>query len=101
MSKVDSEGFLQDPRDWDTAYANTVAEELSIELTDEHWSVIHAVRDFYTKTGLSPSMRTLVKIVKAKEPTLANTIKLSDLFTNQVTRVIARISGVPKPSDCL
>ncbi|MXX94697.1 MAG: TusE/DsrC/DsvC family sulfur relay protein [Gammaproteobacteria bacterium] len=101
MIEVDDEGFLADPRSWTIDYAKSVAAELNVNLTDEHWLIIHAVRDFYTKTGMSPSMRPLMKIVQTKAPNLANSIKLSELFTNQTTRVIAQISGLPKPTDCI
>lgn len=101
MITVDAEGFLTDPRSWTSDYANSVATNLNMNLTEEHWLVIHAVRDFYTKTGMSPSMRPLMKVVQVKAPNLANSIRLSELFTNQTTRVVAQISGLPKPTDCI
>ena len=100
--KVDEDGFLNDFVAWDASYAKETAAEHGIALTDEHWLVIHAVRGFYESTGVSPSMRPLVNVVKAGVgPHLGNSLKLIELFTNKTTRRIAQIGGLPKPADCI
>ena len=100
--KVDEEGFLTDFQTWDADLAKKTASEHGITLTDEHWLVIHAVRGFYESTGVSPSMRPLVNVVKVEVgPHLGNSLKLIELFTNKTTRRIAQIGGLPKPADCI
>lgn len=101
MNEFDDEGFLQVPAQWDIEIATKIARENDIELSDAHWTVINAARSFYAKTGISPSMRPLIKIVESEDATIANSITLAQLFTSQVTRLVAQISGLPKPSDCL
>lgn len=100
-SLTNDEGFLRDHTNWSPEYAQEVARITKIELTEDHWLIIRAVRSFYLKTGQSPSMRPLVNIVQGCVPHLANSISLVHLFSHEVTRVVAQISGLPKPSDCL
>lgn len=101
MIEFNAEGFLLDPNQWNSNVAIEIAEENNIELTDAHWTVINAARSFYAKTGISPSMRPLIKLIEKEDQTLASSIVLAQLFTAQVTRIVAQISGLPKPSDCL
>lgn len=101
MIEFDDEGFLRVPSRWDREIATDIAKENDIELSDAHWTVINAARSFYTKTGISPSMRPLIKIVESEDATIANSITLAQLFSPQVTRLVAQIGGLPKPSDCL
>lgn len=96
------DGFLLDLSSWDSDTAEEVASHIDIELTDQHWMVINGVRSFYSRTGVSPSMRPLIKVVKNEiDPALASTIEMSRLFGNLVSRHVAMLSGLPKPSDCL
>lgn len=99
--EFNAEGFLLDPNQWNSNIAKEIAEENNITLTDAHWTVINAARSFYAKTGISPSMRPLVKLIANEDQTLASSIVLAQLFTPQVTRRVAQIGGLPKPSDCI
>ena len=101
MSAVDTEGFLVDPKTWTQQFAMDTAQQYDIELNDDHWAVIVAVRDFYLKTGVSPSMRPMVNIVRSIDPNLACSIVLARMFTSKTSRVVAQLGGIPKPSDCL
>ncbi len=57
----DGEGYLLDLEAWseDFAYASAKREEL--ELNDEHWEVIHFIRDFYEKHGVQAPVRDMIK----------------------------------------
>ena len=96
------DGFLRDPQVWTPEIAADVAKELEITLTEDHWLVIHGVRQFYARTGRSLSMRPLVRVVRNEVATkLGSSIALAQLFGNKTTRHVAMISGLPKPSDCI
>lgn len=102
LTTVDKDGFLQDASDWTPTFAEEVATGAKIALTEQHWQVIHGVRSFYAKTGVSPTMRMLVKLVKnevSKE--LGSSIVLAKLFTHSSNKLVAQMSGLPKPSDCI
>ena len=101
MSRVDNEGFLLDATTWTCNHARRSAEKHNLSLTSDHWKVINAVRNFYEETGVSPSMRPLVSLIRKTNPHLGNSLILAQLFTGQTSRVIAQVSGIPKPSDCL
>lgn len=101
MSLVDTEGFLVDSNTWTREFATVTATRQGIELTDDHWTVLLTVREFYLKTGVSPSMRPLVNLVRSVNPSLASSIVLAKMFTGKTSRVVAQLSGIPKPSDCL
>ncbi|MXW53961.1 MAG: TusE/DsrC/DsvC family sulfur relay protein [Gammaproteobacteria bacterium] len=101
MSAIDAEGFLIDSSAWTREFALETATQLGISLTDDHWNVLQTVRDFYLRTGVSPSMRPLVNLVRNVDPCLASSIVLAQMFTSKTSKVVAQLSGIPKPSDCL
>jgi len=101
-SITDSEGFLINLQDWTPELAQAIATKAGIELGDEHWDVINATRAFYLEFDQSPSMRLLVKWLKANElGALATSIKLMTLFGESPARQASLISGLPKPDNCL
>jgi tRNA 2-thiouridine synthesizing protein E len=71
-------------------------------LNKDHWDVIHALRNFYADTGISPAMRILVKIVKQKVSLeKGNSIHLLTLFPGSPAKIAAKIAGLPRPTNCL
>lgn len=53
---VDTEEFLSDFNAWDENYARGMAPKVGIitGLSEDHWKVIHFIRDSYKKTGRCP-----------------------------------------------
>lgn len=53
---VDDQGFLLDFTAWDEDFAEGMAARMKIlkGLTNEHWDVIHYIRDTFAKTGRCP-----------------------------------------------
>ena len=41
---VNDEGFMTDPGEWSEPLAKTLAAQIGIELTDEHWKAIRFLR---------------------------------------------------------
>lgn len=99
---TDSEGYLENLDDWSEDVAALIAEQEGISLTDEHWPVIHLLRRFYDEYELSPAMRPLVKYVGlhlGKEQ--AKSMHLMQLFGESPAKMISKIAGLPKPTNCL
>jgi tRNA 2-thiouridine synthesizing protein E len=49
---LNSEGFLADPRAWTESIATTLARLDGLpDLTQEHWVIIHALREHYRQFG--------------------------------------------------
>ena len=102
QAEVDKEGFLVDLRDWNEAVAAQIAHAAGIELTPAHWQIISMLREFYHATGLSPSMRPLVKLVRERVgPEHGTSIHLHQLFRGSPAKVAAKIAGLPRPTNCL
>ena len=92
----DAEGFMTDPNEWTPEIAAVLASEEGIdELTEQHWVVINFVRDEFAKTGQSPTLRAIGK------RSGVNTKELYALFPNGPIKKAAKISGHPKPANCV
>lgn len=99
--KTDPEGFLVSLDDWNQAVAQHIAQSEGISLQDEHWDVINLVRDYYAVHRLFPPNRVLVKQMKLRlGENQGSSIHLMTLFTGKPARVLAKISGLPKPPNC-
>jgi len=94
--EVDSEGFLEDPAQWNEQVAAEIAVAEGIgELSDRHWMVINYMRETYLADGAAPSIRTLGKAsgVPIKE--------LYKLFPKGPAKLAAKTAGIPKPRGCI
>lgn len=60
LPEIDEDGLLVDPNQWNEELANIMAQQIEVApLTDEHWLVIYALRDYYKKFGVAPSMNNV------------------------------------------
>ena len=105
--KVDSHGHLADAEAWSREIARALASGVGIDLGPDHWRVLATVRDFHRDTGVAPSMRPLVKLVRERvSPELGSSIALMRLFPPDKmrggsARLVALIAGLPVPENCL
>ena len=44
------ESFPNAPSDWDISIAESIASEEGIELTDDHWQLVRALQEYYSKS---------------------------------------------------
>ena len=99
---IDADGYLEDLADWSPPVAETLARRAGVELTAEHWRLIDLARAFHARTGVSPAMRALVKLAAGRHgAALGSSIAIMRLFPGNAAKEIARIGGLPKPTDCL
>ena len=100
--EVDAEGFLVNLKDWNPEVAQRLATKSSVQLTDAHWEIINLVRAFYQRTDVAPAMRPLVKLVREKfGDEKGSSLHLNLLFPDGAAKNLARIAGLPKPTNCL
>ncbi len=100
--QVDKEGYLTDLAVWNEDVAELLATREGITLDDRHWEVIRIARAFYTHTGVSPEMRPLVKLARQQLGTEAgSSIYLMRLFPGNPAKMVAKIGGLPRPTNCL
>ncbi|RED00753.1 TusE/DsrC/DsvC family sulfur relay protein [Ectopseudomonas oleovorans] len=99
---LDSEGYLRDLSQWSPEVAQQLALKEGIELTERHWQVLQALRDFYAQFQLSPANRPLIKyIAQTLGPDLGNSLQLNLLFKGAPAKLGAKLAGLPKPDNCL
>jgi len=102
MIPTDNDGFLVNLEDWSPQVANNIAMKEGIALSEAHWEVLNALRDFYHEFDLSPAMRPLTRYLKANlGPDKATSIYLLTLFPGSPAKIAAKIAGLPRPESCL
>jgi tRNA 2-thiouridine synthesizing protein E len=99
---LDKEGYLVDLDDWSESVAGELAVQAGITLTADHWAIVNILREFYRATGVSPSMRPLVKLVREKlGPERGNSVYLLGLFPGNPAKLAAKVAGLPRPTNCV
>lgn len=70
--EVDGENFLTDHETWDKEFAVGMAHELGMNdnLSEQHWKVIHCIRDAFSRTGERPLLYETCKLMGLKSKTL-------------------------------
>ena len=98
---LDKDGYLANLEDWNPDVAACLAQEEGIELTDAHWEVLDALRDFYNTYEHAPSQRPFVKhVANALGSDKGNSMYLMGLFPGSPAKIAARIAGLPRPTNC-
>ncbi len=88
--RIDSQGFLLYPEDWDEDFANVMAEKLNYPdgLTDKHWKVIHFIRNTFHKMNDCPLIYVACKM---------NNLglgELKELFPQGYLRGACKLAGI-------
>lgn len=100
--ELDQEGFLIDLGEWSDAVAIALAEHEGLSLTDAHFEVIHALRQFHAQYQLSPAMRPLVKYIGQQlGKDKGSSLYLLSLFPGSPAKLASKLAGLPKPDNCL
>lgn len=100
--ETDKEGYLKHLKDWSAVVAEAIASNEGIDLTDEHWELITLIQQFYQDYDLSPAMRPLVKYVSSElGKDKGNSIYLMRLFPGSPAKILSKIAGLPRPTNCL
>ena len=91
---VDSGGYLTDINQWNGEIAKDIAQQLGIELSEQHWAVVYWLREQHSQ-GVEVNIRKVGNsgIVSIKEFYL--------LFPNGPLKNASKIAGLPKPTSCL
>ncbi len=94
--KVDSDGFMENPDEWNQDIAFVLASDEGIsELTDNHWKVINYLRDYYKQNGIAPMIRKLCK------ETGFQLKDIYDLFPSGPALGACKVAGLTKPTGCV
>tara|TARA_B100001996_G_C18293946_1_gene451924 strand:+ start:97 stop:411 length:315 start_codon:yes stop_codon:yes gene_type:complete len=99
---LDKDGYLNNLSDWDEDAALQIAKKEEIELTHAHWEIIKLIRKFYKRHQVSPATRALINLVKRElGPQKGRSVYLMKLFRGTPAKTVSKISGLPKPDNCI
>ena len=92
---VDDEGFLTEYDEWSEDLAKVLAQQIGIDLTEEHWKVIRFLREDYKEKGETATTRRVQTVggVPVKEQFA--------LFPKKPGKKMSYIAGLPKPHGCV
>ncbi|WP_447924569.1 TusE/DsrC/DsvC family sulfur relay protein [Georgenia muralis] len=92
---VNDEGFLTEYDEWDEDIARTLAQQIGIDMTDQHWKVVHFLRDDFKAQGETATTRRINTVggIPVKEQFA--------LFPKKPGRKMSYIAGLPKPHGCV
>jgi|SRR6266545_2325070 tRNA 2-thiouridine synthesizing protein E len=93
--QVNDEGFMTDPSEWTESLAKSLAAQIGIDLTEEHWKAIRFLRDDFAEQGETATLRRIG--VVGGIPTKS----LFQLFPQKPAKKLAYVAGLPKPHGCV
>jgi tRNA 2-thiouridine synthesizing protein E len=95
--KLNDEGFLVHPREWDDDVARLLARtaEGLDELTDDHWAVIRCIRQHYLTRRSAPLVRALCT------DTGLSLKRIYELFPSGPAKGACKVAGLPRPDGCV
>ena len=92
---IDSEGFLLNPAEWTEKIAEKFAEQDGIKLTEEHWAIIHFMREYWEENEGAPDARWTIKFVT--DSMGADRNRLFELFPYGYPQQACKIAGMMQP----
>jgi len=93
--QTDAEGYLVDPPEWTEGFAETVARNEGIALTDEHWKVIRFMREWLDEHGVAPDARHVMKCLAGERE--AGRARMFELFPYGYVKQACKIAGMKRP----
>jgi len=92
--EVNEEGYMTNPAQWTEEWANQIAAEYEIELTEKHFEVLQWLRDKQAE-GVALNIR------KVGKSGLVDIKQFYALFPGGPLKVSSKIAGIPKPVSCI
>lgn len=99
----DPEEYQDDPdghlEPWNETIASTLAKQNGITLTDQHWQVIHFLRQHYRENGIPADSRSLSRTLDEQFSSTGGNKALYRLFPKGPISQACPIAGLPLPSS--
>ena len=94
--EVDEDGFMLEPEKWNEDVAKALATTEGVnELNDEHWKLVHYLRNYFVQFGVAPMIRKLCK------ETGYDLKKVYELFPSGPAKGACKVAGLAKPTGCV
>jgi len=89
---LDEDGLILNPEDWNESVAEELAHLVGIQaLSEDHWLVVYALRDYYAKFGVAPSMNNVCQTYDK------DGLWIHTLFATCLNAW--RVAGLPNPGE--
>ena len=99
---LNKDGHLIDYSVWNKLVGEELAKSEGITLTASHWEIIYLIKEFYKETETVPERRPLLNLISTRlDKGKSRSIYLMGLFGGTPAKVIAKIAGLPKPTNCI
>jgi tRNA 2-thiouridine synthesizing protein E len=92
---VNQEGFMTEYSEWDEQIAKSLAAQIGLDLTDEHWKAIRFLRQDFADQGETATLRRISTVGGIPTKTLFQ------LFPQKPAKKLAYVAGLPKPHGCV
>lgn len=94
--ETDENGYLVNADDWSEAVALAIAEADKLEMTDQHWDVVHYVRERHAENpGEEANEREIMKEMGKKWGTKPTSKDMYLLFPGMPSKQGRKIGGLP------
>ena len=93
-------GYLGELGDWSEAEARQLASEEGINLTDEHFEILHYLRKYYDKNGQGYNARTMLNAMEFEFGKWEGKKRLYQLFPHGPVAQGCKFAGIPLPPEC-
>ncbi len=98
LQHLDPEGNMYDLDHWSPLTVKEMAKEEGIEeLTEAHWHVIYALRNYYRENGRATSARELLRMLEEDFVDEGGRRFLYELFPKGPVSQGSRLAGIPLP----
>jgi tRNA 2-thiouridine synthesizing protein E len=96
--RIDEQGFLVDPDDWNEEVAQTMAGRLGIVLTEAHWAVLRFMRAFLAEHGVAADARFVFRFLDPQSSDGASgRARFFELFPYGYVGQACKIAGMRQP----
>lgn len=94
-------GWLENRETWDEDVAVEIAKSVNLELTEEHWKLIHIAREYYDEYHTCCPPRAFSRILRTKYGKNRSDQKfIYQLFpAGGLVQCVNKIAGLPCPCD--
>lgn len=96
MPERDAEGYLIEPGEWNETIAAVLAQELDIELGNDHWDTIRFMRQYYDEHQISAAARDVIRHIEQRYPGEGHK-RLFELFPYGYPGQACKIAGMRRP----
>ena len=98
MLRVDGEGYLIDPADWNEQAAKELARQERIVLSEEHWTVLRFMREYYEQHQIARDARHVMNhLAEYKGMGKAGRNDLFVLFPYGYVKQACKIADMRRP----